>query len=239
MKKKTKTVIASIVGFILIVVASCDMFYNTDSPSFIQWYYLSSDKIDIKSSILYEEPIIHLAVYPSHPETSSRYVSFESEGEDAVIYQQLCEKYGDIDYNGTLLRMVDETEIVDNYSVDYMPKSITVISDSDFNEDYKAGDVLNDIIEISYLDIDNFIKSGYTKNSNGRDSISFLTIVLNDLKLDDMDLLFYTGSAGGGLPYFTFPTQPTLSRIHTFTLTLESDNEEPLIREITIDFDQE
>lgn len=233
-----KTITRRIAIFVIImampfIFMSCvERYVTIHVYSYIHCYYLSSDIIDLRCEETDSSVYVNLRLC-SYSDIEPRKVTIVSEGEDKEIFDSLSAKYGDADYENTISRFWDDEDswFFKKYAFDYTPTSISIVSDSDFNEEYKAGEELNDLISMTFNDYHHFIESGYT-------TFERKTIPLRDLTPDDMVLLFVTNAPfwTSTVLIFTFDTYPTLSQEHTFTFTFDSETDGTFSKTVTVDF---
>ncbi len=152
---------------------------------------------------------------------------YTDEGEKKEAYDALCEKHGDMTFCRTVLKMPGE--YVAYPGVDYV--SIEITSDADFDDRHPAGSSLADIATFISSSVKPYIDNGYVYPIYG-DPGSAVKKLVSDLIPEDLVL---TGedrvTAYRPIPavvgYFgalEFRQKPTLSKTHTFTVTLTADD---------------
>lgn len=87
----------------------------------------------------------------------------DDEGDGNSKYDKLCRKHNDLGYN-TKVRMSVGEKGTEYQSVDF--KTVSITSDSDFDEIHKAGTPLNDIVTFMALSPKKWIDSGYKDTYN-------------------------------------------------------------------------
>lgn len=147
-----------------------------------------------------------------------------------AAYDALCEKHGDMTFDRII--KIQPWENVMYPAVDFV--SIKVTSDADFDAEHPEGEPLNDILTFDSCSAKPYIDSGYTEYDKAADIRKYSVINKNlaEVTVDDLTLLG-TGQTGyepverrdvGYLGILIFNKEPTLSKTHTFTVTMTADD---------------
>jgi hypothetical protein len=170
------------------------------------------------------------------------YVRYEDVGAKKERYDALCEKHNDMTFNRTetFYTWSTPTRFPD---VDFV--SIDVVSDADFDNAHPKGSSLKDIMIFKSYTTKPYIDSGYIEYDWGNSGNSAkkpyypLYKVMSELSGDDLILLGYPMDSGS-LKYFatlSFDTPPTLSRTHTFTVTMTADDGRVFAKSVEMTFE--
>ena len=169
--------------------------------------------------------------------------------EKPELYDELCQKYGDMTYN--------REEFVVYGSVPsflaYSPVSIEIVSDSDFDEAHPAGTSLADLVTYDGISSKPFVDSGYQMYEWENDDKFYYAGNIGQHRDDKTDLrpyypiykkvselvaedlmLIYGGI--GCIGYFHFPV-PTLSQLHHITVTFTDERGETFSDTIEMNFE--
>ena len=190
-----------------------------------------------------------------------------TERDGAEIYWELCRKHNDLTYNHTVLMYPEDSYIGRQLFLAEDFVSVDIWSDSDYDEDHSAGTSLANIVRFVSLSSYQFIRNGYaaydwassdvkelytklygsTIDSNngttsGPGGFYPLNKLVSDLQLDDLKIF---GPAGKYSPwdkseplaYLFFEHPSTLSKTHTFTVTLTTDDGKVFEDTITVTFE--
>jgi hypothetical protein len=144
---------------------------------------------------------------------------YGSTGTQKEVYDALCEKNNDMTY-------LRDFVIFDGYrpfqtsciGVDFL--SIDITSDSPFDEEHPAGVSLGDIVTFSSSSLKPYIDSGYTFTRDNGSVYHSIRKHLNELSQEDLILLGQPPHIG----ILLFDSEPTLSKTHTFTVTMTADD---------------
>jgi hypothetical protein len=146
---------------------------------------------------------------------------YKSTGTEKGVYDALCEKHGDMTFlRDFFIRDGFGPHSTDAIGVDFL--SIDITSDSPFDEEHPAGVSLGDIVKLSSYSLKPYIDSGYTYINNygyHRNYHSF-DKYFSELTSDDLMLLGRSAYIGD----LEFDGEPTLSKTHTFTVTMTADD---------------
>jgi hypothetical protein len=139
----------------------------------------------------------------------------EAGTKERELYDALCEKNGDMTFNRKVF--ISDVSRPPAYMSTNMV-SIDVVSNADFDEQHPAGTSLADIISLYGDTAKPYIDSGYTEYKG----LNYYPIrkILSEITPDDL-ILFGDGRFTS--VYLHFDSQPTLSKEHTFTLTVIDD----------------
>ncbi len=144
-----------------------------------------------------------------------------STGVQKSAYDALCERHGDMSYNRKIKYMPNNPPLpVSKIAVDFV--SVDIVSDADYDADHPAGESLGDVVLFISSTVKPFIDSGY----RGRESTRIEKYV-SELSPDDLILLGGNSTYiphGYIINYLMFNFQPTLSKTHTFTVTMTADD---------------
>lgn len=122
----------------------------------------------------------------------AKFVSYDSKGEDKMIYDELCKKHNDLSYCREVALYTREkiggaTACYPNYT------SVTITSGSDYDEEHPAGTPLNDIMGCEYKSSYLYILGGYADESLLRTKIKpLIEVAPEDLKLYGCLVFFFT-----------------------------------------------
>ncbi len=136
---------------------------------------------------------------------------YDSAGSEKAEYDALCEKHNDMTYNRSV--KLQPWEHTDYIGVDFV--TVDIVSDADFDEDHLLGESLGDIVLFRSHSIKPFIDNGYTGHQN-----TAIYEYLSELSSDQLVLLGEMGRIGR----LEFKDLPTLSKTHTFTVTMTADD---------------
>jgi hypothetical protein len=179
-----------------------------------------------------------------------KHYSWKSKGRDKEIYDSLCVIHDDMTYN-RLRDYIDAPEW--GHCTMFDIKSITVFSNSDFDESHPAGVSLNDIIRFISATPKKFIDSGYTlyydwlnntpasfkhesemeNFKNNPECSSYFPI---DKKLSEIDEKEMTLLFPQHLGYLIFESEPTVNKLHTLMITITLSNGKTITHLITKEF---
>ena len=183
------------------------------------------------------------------------------------IYMKLCEKHDDLTYDHTVIVFPwDDYWSHQSFSADDFI-SVNITSDSDYDEQHPAGASLADIVRFVSLSSYQFIRNGYiaydwsssnikdlytdlygvtirsdNKTTSGPGGFYPLNKLLSELQPDDLKV-FGPGVKEGWedkgmlLAYLFFEHPPTLSKTHTFTVTMTTDDGKVFEDTITVTFE--
>ncbi len=143
-----------------------------------------------------------------------RSVSYLSEGEDYVRYEELCEEMGDVHYNRVVKLNPAGFPMTPELGVSFSPDivSLQVVSDCEFDASHPAGSSLNDCVSIAYTSLAPYVASGYKEN-HLRESV----VNLNELNTGNLNLL---GKMNDSYLVLSFNRLPTETSCHNLTITV-------------------
>ncbi len=149
-------------------------------------------------------------------------------------FDSLCLKHNDTSYNKRIQYLMPSPP---HKYLGFDLLSIQVISDSDFDEQHPAGELLNDIVQFVAYSPMSFIQNGY-QYSASEDNVTarlkeeqkLISKPLNQCTTEDFVLIL--GEADNtlylydALPccYLTIDKVPTLAQQHVFTVTVVDDS---------------
>lgn len=155
-------------------------------------------------------------------------------GDDQVVYalssgqQKSGQQYYDVFNDNTFKRRVVPFT---NKAIFNTFVKMDIVSDSDFDEQHKAGATLSDIVRFVGMSASDYIGSGCTETYDWKtvpaifDAVGWedhkfgyspVEMLLSEVGEDDLKLI-------SPMFYLNFEKQPTLSRMHNLTLTV-TDN---------------
>jgi hypothetical protein len=139
--------------------------------------------------------------------------NFESTGAEKETYDALCEKYGDMTFNRDVKMFTNlPNDLPNALSVDFV--SVDITSNADFDAGHLAGSSLGDIVMFNAWSFKPYIDSGYTSNDG-----CWIWELVSELTPAQLTLLEYQDG-----PTLWIQTAPTLSKTHTFTVTMTADD---------------
>lgn len=196
---------------LLIIVV---LFISCEPPS---WVY------DARSFVLHYAGMESISLWQEKGDKMLWHVSFgdgklftiRSEGAGKAVFDRLCEKHGDVTYNRAI-RIYADKRYDYRCAEDFV--NIEITSSADWDADHPAGSSLGDIVRLISNTPLPYIRSGYTQKYSEEKGGEYYPIdkLVSELTPDDMMLL------SNGIKYrFTQP--PTLSREHTLTVRLTTD----------------
>jgi hypothetical protein len=146
--------------------------------------------------------------------------SFQSIGELKETFDALCEKHGDMTYNRKVTEFQPGEQTVRCIGVDFT--SIDIVSDSDFDAEHPAGSSLGDIVLFLFQSLKPYIDSGYTLKTDRHKGFMSFEYLISEIPQGALTMMGgYSNNAIGGMK---FQSQPTLSKTHTFTVTMTADD---------------
>ena len=200
MNKKEKT--TGIITF-LIVLLSASPCNNDDSEN-----HMLIDSADV-----YAKNFITKYVVPNEVEVgidnSICYFRFNGKeiSQGMKAYDTLSKTYNDTAYNST--RPIEGISALST-NLD----SLTIYSDSDFNEAYKAGENLNKLVTVEIKSFGPYVLSNYSSEYHYLIHNNTVKKKYLDLTKEDRTLM-----APGQTSIIYFTTLPTLSQVHNMTFT--------------------
>jgi hypothetical protein len=147
-------------------------------------------------------------------------------GEKKVIYETLCEKYGDTSFNRTVKLYTSNPFRPTAQAYSFV--SINIVSNTDYDESHLAGTSLNDLVMINYKTFKPFIDSGYNGYEGLNDYQQYSTAVqktVSEIETNDLMLLNAMKSSLNdySIAFLAFEETPTLSKEHLITVTCTDD----------------
>ncbi len=194
--------------FLLVGIVSCTLFKDYYARSFILQYVI----LDQSTIVAYHNNnsdgtiILGMGAY-------SYMVSSDSEGKDKELYDEICERNGDMTYNRTI--SIIEGNIMFAMQDSFYPdlSSIVLTSNRAFDAEHPAGTPLNEYVTVDEVDsVYEYVASGYDDNVwtwGLRKSYK-----MSELTADDLRMLM-----GGTIGVFSFDVQPEKPGLHTLTFT--------------------
>jgi hypothetical protein len=163
--------------------------------------------------------------------------------ENRALYDELCEKYGDMSYNREEFVSIGFKPSFPAYS----PASIEIVSGADFDDEHPAGTSLADIVTYDGYSSKPFIDSGYQMYywedkgrfyyHEGTHEKPYYPVnkKVSELTAEDLTLIYGTGYL---LAYchLYFPV-PTLSKQHNIKVTLTDERGKKFSDTITMNFE--
>lgn len=137
----------------LLLVNSCTKVKNIHYKNYVQTYNVS---LDIAARTYWGSVV---SVDFSSYTVVSKFVSFNSKGEDKKEFERLCQKNRDVSYSKHV-KYIGPIEINRAFFA-VSVQSVKVTSDRDWDEAHPAGTPLNDLIAFVSGSPDKFINSGY------------------------------------------------------------------------------
>lgn len=223
---------------------SCDKIKTRYTRSYVQSYYDYQD-IELYAKSQHPEYIIKVNLIPG-----KNIGSILSKGRQKEEFDRLCEKHGDTGYN----RVIRFHALMNNYLA-YNITSVSVTSDSAYDELHPANTDLNDLFEFFNVSPLKYIRSGYTELYNWRycplteyemslygtlgssvDSYSEFHVTRKDLTALEESDLELVGDGGYSLIFLKLLKLPTLSNEHTFTVTITIEDGRVFSDNVTISF---
>lgn len=146
--------------------------------------------------------------------------SYNSTGAMKVAYDALCEKHNDMEYNRDFV-VFDGFGPHHTYGLGVDFTSIDIVSNADFDDEHPAGSSLGNIVAFRSLSLKPFIDSNYTIEGDTPERYTVIQGLLFELTPEQLVLL---GRRYGDLATLSFEKEPTLSKTHTFTVTMTADD---------------
>lgn len=170
----------------LLLLGSCNKVTHVYSDSYIM-YYAIHEGISLRPDGA--QLARQYGVYVGF-KGLAKFVSYDSKGEDKIIFDELCKKHNDLSYcrevaffNGA----GGERAIYPNYT------SVTITSNSNYDEEHPAGTPLNDIMGCEYESSYLYIIGGYADESLlGTKIKPLLEVTPEDLMLRGRLVFFFT-----------------------------------------------
>lgn len=161
---------------------------------------------------------------------NSNYFNIVGQGK-TIPGNSLCTAYNDKSYNREIVPHL--TKAITNCFT-----AIDIMSDSDFDERHKAGASLADIMFLAGASPYGYIRSGYTKTFDWEHAPSFYKqnrlsewycsndspVYIRLSEIDNHDLILLNPTF-----FLVFESQPTLSKSHRLTLTIQDEKNKTII----------
>lgn len=187
------------------------------------------------ADLRYEELVVMLSLVGENVGSVYDLIN-DPNGDKAIAYKDVQEKYGDYNPNPTTFRfyrdkkgsgewMYESGECV-YYAFSEQVTSISITSSIEWTEEYPAGKELAPLFIAEFSSLGNFVRNGFT----GSPITSYRRIV-SELTADDMALLMESDwniYGGTDLTLYT-TTIPENIYDHILTITLTLDNGEKVI----------
>lgn len=157
------------------------------------------------------------------------YVCQASHGQDSVLFHNLSEKNNDLSYPYKYTNKIPNQYFYQNFT------AIEIVSDQDYDESHKAGESLLDVVYYFAGSCNEYVKNGYPYDRSWTPCNAW-NMRADSVSADNMKMLFYTTSF---IMEIYFPTPPTLSKVHNFTITLVADDGTKYVLPVAATFDEE
>jgi hypothetical protein len=141
-----------------------------------------------------------------------------------TMYDALCEKHGDMTFNRKVYLPIDG-RVVNFPAIDFV--SIDVVSNVDYDAEHPAGTSLNDLFTFNGYSAKPYIDSGYAEDDIHVNEVyvySDIVKPLEEVSSNDLVLLGTGDPRRPRLCHLAIDTYPTLSKTHTFTVTMTADD---------------
>lgn len=215
--------------FPVVLLQSCDVVETSIFRSYVNTYY------DYKDITLSLTDSGNISINGS---AFDRHYTWKSKGRDKEIYDSLCVAHSDMDYDkkrdyivGTNWGHCSMSDI----------ESISVVSNSNYDNQHMSGTSLNDIIRFISVSPQKFIDSNYTttfdwtqntpisfkkernmanfKNSSESSNYYPIDKKLSEIGKNELKLLMPET-----IGYLTFESYPTLNKIQVLSITFRLSN---------------
>ena len=169
---------------------------------------------------------------------------YNDTGEKKEIYDAMCEKYGDMTYNRKEFVRFGGEPSFQMYSF----VSVDIVSNADYNEEHPAGSSLVDLFTYRAYSAKPFIDSGYIKYEYEADEwdghntylLSHYPVQKKVSDLTPDDFILHTSHymvRERSFAEFRFESLPTLSKVHTFTVTFTDERGDTFSASLEMTFD--
>jgi hypothetical protein len=201
----------------LLLLGSCNKVTHVYTDSYIMFY-----NIHRGIELMYGERVkgeYWLYLSPLDPKC----VSYNSKGNDKIIYDDLCKKHNDLSY----CREVTFYNGVGGDGASYPDyTSVSITCNSNYDEEHPAGTPLNDIIICEYCSSYLYVIGGYADES----LLDVKTKPLLEVTADDLAML-------GRLNFF-FTQNPDTPGRHDITVSVTTDDGRTFTATCTMDFSE-
>lgn len=152
-----------LVLFGLVLFTSCTLpwYYVNDTSAYVESYLEYSEKLslDLMGDVNTGDNCLIADFNYTHVS-----YAFFSEGDNLEKYNELCLKHGDVSYIRRNKRVPLEAGFISSITPDLSAISIT--ADKDFGPGYPAGKELNDLFEVRFISLNEFVQSGYPSDNS-------------------------------------------------------------------------
>ncbi|NLZ50618.1 MAG: hypothetical protein GX899_02780 [Rikenellaceae bacterium] len=203
----------------LLLLGSCNKVTYVYSDSYIM-YYAIHDGIEIWTN----KNKLGQHLLEVRLKKPFKSVSYDSKGEDKIIYDDLCKKHNDLSYCREVPFFNGVGGAIASYP-DYTSVSIT--SNSNYDEEHPAGTPLNDIIICEYCSSYLYVLGGYADESLlGTKIKPLIEVTPEDLMLQARLVFFFTQN-------------PDTPGRHDITVSVTTDDGRTFTATCTMDFNEE
>lgn len=162
-----------------------------------------------------------------HTKPDAHIVWHDSQGQDSILYHNISVKNNDVGYPLKYTYRFPNICFFQNFT------SIELTSDQDYDEIHKAGESLLDIVYYQASSCLNFIESDYKIEEQ------YQRVIVEGDSLTTRDMKLLRWGSNLWLFELNFPTPPTLSKVHNFTITLVADDGTKYVLPVAATFDEE
>lgn len=229
-----------------LILAICLCLYGCLGP-LTETYYFYESLVSVYENVDYSEEVEvervssfpHRVVVRIPTETYARYTwdstpeRWKQDNPDWELWherhRELSQKNGDVGFN----KNINDTDgCAFHYRVwntDNLITSISIVSNTDFDENHPAGTLLDDVIAITYVSYKSIIENNYTLPEGvGYGNCGYdVTKLLSEFESEDSRFMASTVGGYGNSFWLKFVQDPTLAMQHTFTVTIEFEHGEP------------
>ena len=147
--------------------------------------------------------------------------SYASDGENKWLYNNLCKEFHDTSYY-----LIEDIHYRNVSTIIPKPSLINITSSDDFDDEHLAGSTLNDVIQINYTELQQFINTEYNP-----EHLSVKHIALSGFDYAG-ELVQY------GTDSFEFIKEPSIKRRHELTISITFGDKKTLSTKLKYDFDK-
>lgn len=192
----------------------------------------SARKAFLRSYVMeyYDAESIELLGWPQNKEMRIMFTNYktignyESTGAERKAYDALCEKHNDMTYNRNFPVWDHGRIVTSSLGIDFV--SIEIVSDADFDDLHPVGESLGDIVRFSSYSLRPYVDSGYTLEANA--NLYGFTVIgglLSEISSNNTLTLLGRPWIGEQAELeLWLESDPTLSKTHTFTVTMTADD---------------
>ncbi|MBQ7575891.1 MAG: hypothetical protein IJT26_05080 [Bacteroidales bacterium] len=162
-----------------------------------------------------------------HTKPGAHIAWHNSQGQDSILFRNISVKNSDTRYPLKYTYRFPNICFFQNFT------SIELASDHDYDEMHKAGESLLDIVYYLASSCLNFIESDYKKEE------PYQRVLVEGDSLTTRDMTLLRWGVNSWLFELNFPTPPTLSKVHNFTITLVADDGTKYVLPVAATFDEE